>query len=131
MKLGAIVLDSGNSDELADFYQKLLGWEKETQFFEGDKWVIVKSGSGEGLPLVFQEVPDYVRPKWPNAEGNQQQMMHLDFYVSAEDYQSEVARAISYGAGVSDVQYSDALKVMLDPAGHPFCIIPLPPNENE
>ena len=52
MKLGAIVLDSNNSDELASFYQKLLGWKK-TRY--DDAWIIVSSENGEGTPLVFQE----------------------------------------------------------------------------
>ena len=79
MKMGAVVLDSSNADELSDFYQKLLGWEKKVQFFEGDKWIIVKSAEGDGIPLVFQENPYYERPKWPPVKGIQQQMLHLDF----------------------------------------------------
>jgi catechol-2,3-dioxygenase len=127
MRLGAVVLDSGNSDELAGFYQKLLGWSKEVQTFEGDKWVIVKSVGGESLPLVFQQVDNYEKPKWPSASGIQQQMMHLDFYVKFDEYSKNVEHAISCGATVSEVQYSEGLNVMLDPAGHPFCIIPIPP----
>ncbi|MBE7721242.1 MAG: VOC family protein [Lacrimispora celerecrescens] len=127
MWLGAIVLDSGNSEELSDFYQKLLGWTKERQFFEDETWIIVKSSEGQGTPLVFQEVSDYAPPKWPAVKGVQQQMLHLDFYVKEADLDKEVSRAISCGAVLSEIQLSESWKVMLDPAGHPFCIIPLPP----
>ena len=126
MKLDAVVLDSSNSEELADFYSKLLGWSKEVQFFDGDKWVIVKNSNGEGIPLVFQEISNYERPTWPSVSGSQQQMLHLDFYVQADDFDSEVSHAISCGATLSETQLSEHWKVFLDPAGHPFCIIPLP-----
>lgn len=128
MWLGAIVLDSGDSEELSDFYQNLLGWTKERQIFEDEKWIVVKSSNGKGTPLVFQEVADYERPKWPNIKGIQQQMLHLDFYVKEDDLDKEVNHAISCGAVLSEIQLSESWKVMFDPAGHPFCIIPLPLN---
>jgi catechol-2,3-dioxygenase len=34
MRLGSIVLDSNKAEELADFYVKLLGWNKEKQEYE-------------------------------------------------------------------------------------------------
>ena len=126
MILGAIVIDSNNSEALSEFYQRLLGWTKEIQFFEDEKWIIVKSTDGEGTPLVFQQVDNYKEPKWPSADGLQQQMMHLDFYVKADDFDSEVEHAISCGAILSEIQLSESWKVFIDPAGHPFCIIPLP-----
>ena len=76
--------------------------------------------------MVFQQADDYKRPAWPSVDGFQQQMLHLDFYVKAVDFESEVSRAISYGAVPADVQLSESWKVLIDPAGHPFCIIPLP-----
>ena len=126
MRLGAIVIDSNMADDLSDFYQKLLGWKKECQLFEGDKWYILKDGDGVATPLVFQEIEEYARPVWPAIKGVQQQMAHLDFYVGAACYENEVEHAISCGAVLSEIQLSDSWRVMLDPAGHPFCIIPLP-----
>lgn len=126
MKLGAIVIDSSNSQRLSEFYQKLLGWTIESQLFDGEKWIVLKSDNAEGTPLVFQDVENYEKPIWPSADGMQQQMQHLDFYVRADDFDSEVKRAISCGAILSEIQLSKYWKVMLDPAGHPFCIIPIP-----
>ena len=53
MKLGAVVLDSDNSEELSEFYSNLLGWSKEVQLYEGDKWITVSGGTGE-VPLILQ-----------------------------------------------------------------------------
>lgn len=126
MKLGAIVLDSNNSDKLADFYQKLLDWTKHRY---DEEWIIVKSDNGEGLPLVFQEIVDYIQPVWPCSPEHQQQMIHLDFYV--DDVGEAVKHALSCGAELSKVQLEDGWRVMLDPAGHPFCILPnTPPASN-
>jgi len=126
MKLGAIVIDSDNSEKLSKFYQKLLGWTIEQQVFEGEKWFIVKSKNGEGIPLVFQQIENYKRPKWPASDNLQQQMLHLDFYVNADDFEHEIKHAVSCGATLSELQLSKSWKVLLDPAGHPFCIIPIP-----
>lgn len=126
MKLGAIVLDSGNSEELSDFYQKLLGWTKTHYDAE---WIVVSSDKGEGTPLVFQEVKDYVIPVWPCKPGEQQQMMHLDFYTA--HVEKAVQDALSFGAKLSGEQFSTDWKVLLDPAGHPFCILPYPPPSDD
>ena len=123
LKLGAIVLDSGNSEELSAFYEKLLGWTKHRY---DEEWIIVSSGGGEGTPLVFQEVKNYERPVWPGVSGKQQQMLHLDFYV--DDIEKGVRRALSCGAELSKIQLEDGWRVLLDQAGHPFCILPnMPP----
>lgn len=122
MEMGAIVLDSANSEELSDFYARLLNWEK---IIYDEEWIIVKSRDGKGIPLVFQEVEDYVPPVWPNEKGNQQQQEHVDFYV--KDVAASVAHAKSCGAVVNKTQFSDVICVMLDPAGHTFCIIPNKP----
>jgi len=127
VKLGAIVLDSNNSDELSSFYAQLLGW---TKHIYDEEWIIVKSDNGEGTPLVFQKIKDYEHPIWPVKQGQQQQMLHLDFYV--DDVEAGVRHAISCGAKLSDVQLEDGWRVMLDPAGHPFCILPnTPPQGNQ
>jgi hypothetical protein len=51
-------------------------------------------------------------------------MVHLDFYV--EDLEEAVNHAIACGAKQAKIQYSDFWKVMIDPAGHPFCILQIP-----
>lgn len=126
MKLGAIVLDSDSIEELSDFYAKILGWTKNSQIHEGEKWVTLIKDDYSETPLVFQENLDYKKPKWPSNKEEQQQMIHLDFYVSMDEFESKIEHAIKCGATMPENQFSDSWKVMLDVSGHPFCIIPIP-----
>ena len=115
-----VVLDSGNADALSTFYANLLGWTRYGN--AGDEWIVVVSGKNDGRPeLVFQQVEQYLPPVWPDAPEEQRQMLHLDFHV--EDLSEGVAHAIACGATLSPVQLEDAWRVLLDPAGHPFCIL--------
>ncbi|MCP1109537.1 VOC family protein [Ohessyouella blattaphilus] len=126
MRLGAIVLDSDNIDALSDFYAKLLGWKMNVQMHDGEKWITVIKDDFSETPLVFQENPDYRKPVWPPTKTEQQQMVHLDFYVKADEFEAKIAYAIECGATMAENQLSSDWKVMLDVSGHPFCIIPIP-----
>ena len=117
MRLGAIVLDSDDSESLADFYQRLLGWEN----YSNDGEYVYLSCDEKSLPLIFQEDKDYRKPAWPTCHEQQQQMIHLDFYT--DDLDNEVNHAIRCGAELAKTQYSDYWRVLIDPAGHPFCIV--------
>src|SRR5690554_4478735 len=74
----------------------------------------------QGIILAFQRVEEYVPPVWPWQEGEQQQMLHLDFEV--DDLEKAVEHATKCGAKKAEVQYYDSSTVMFDPAGHPFCL---------
>ncbi|MDL2235973.1 hypothetical protein LJC07_07520 [Christensenellaceae bacterium OttesenSCG-928-L17] len=126
MRLGAIVLDSDNIEELSDFYARMLGWTKSSQMHDGEQWITVIKVDYTETPLVFQENPNYRKPVWPSIQTEQQQMMHLDFYVRVDAFEEKVAHAIKCGATFAETQLSSDWKVMLDPSGHPFCIIPIP-----
>lgn len=110
-----IAFDCSNANELADFYVKLLGWDKE---IAGDQFAAIRTP--QGMLLVFQTVEGYVAPVWPWKDGAQQQMAHIDFKV--DDLQSAEKHAIQCGAAKAAVQYYDTSTVMIDPAGHPFCL---------
>jgi hypothetical protein len=47
-------------------------------------------------------------------------MMHLDFQVS--DLDAAVAEAVTLGAVLADHQPQESVRVLFDPAGHPFCL---------
>ena len=47
-------------------------------------------------------------------------MMHLDVQVG--DLDSSVAEAVALGATLATVQPQENVRVLLDPAGHPFCL---------
>jgi len=46
--------------------------------------------------------------------------MHLDLEV--DDLDAAVEHALSVGAALADVQPQQSVRVMLDPAGRPFCL---------
>ena len=69
---------------------------------------------------AFQSAPDYVPPVWPAAEGRQQMMMHID--IAVDDLAAAVADAVGLGAILPRFQPQEDVRVLLDPAGHPFCL---------
>lgn len=118
-----VVLDSGNADELSAFYERLLGWTR----FSGEEFTVLANINQKGFPtwITFQQVDNYIPPVWPATPGEQQQMEHLDFHV--EDVEEGVKHALSCGATMSEIQFDEGWRVMHDPAGHPFCLLPPPP----
>ena len=118
-----VVLDSNHANELSIFYEKLLGWTR----FPGEEYTVLANVEQQGFPtwITFQQVDNYVPPVWPATPNEQQQMAHLDFHV--QDVAEAVKYALSCGATMSEVQFEDVWRVMLDPAGHPFCLLPPPP----
>lgn len=116
MRLSATVLNAPDPGALGDFYARLLGWPKETD--EPD-WVTVRPPDG-GPGLSFQIEDLYVPPVWPATPGEQQMQLHLDIQV--DDLAAGVAWALENGATEAGFQPQDHVRVMLDPAGHPFCL---------
>ncbi len=111
-----MVLDSPDAAALAAFWQELLGWPRRSD--EPD-WVTLAPPGG-GIGLSFQTEPRYVRPVWPAGEGDPQMQIHLD--VEVTDLDAAVTFAQSAGAQLAAYQPQEHVRVMLDPAGHPFCL---------
>ena len=65
-----------------------------------------------------------VHAVWPAAPGEQQMMSHLD--IAVENLEAGVAWALESGARLAEFQPQQDVRVMLDPAGHPFCLFPGP-----
>ena len=116
LELRATVLDSPSAPELAAFYERLLGWERDEDSAE---WVTLRNPAG-GPGLSFQTEPAYVRPVWPAGPGDPQMSMHLDIHV--DDLAEAGAHAVAAGATLAAFQPQDDVRVHLDPAGHPFCL---------
>jgi catechol 2,3-dioxygenase-like lactoylglutathione lyase family enzyme len=114
--LTTVNLSAPDPGALARFYQRLLGWEIET---EEPDWVTLRDPAG-GVGLAFQSESGYARPTWPPRAGAQQMMMHLEIRV--DDLESAVAHAVGCGATLADFQPQEDVRVCLDPAGHPFCL---------
>lgn len=76
---------------------------------------------GEGVAyLSIQHNAAYQRPVWPGRARDQQMMLHLDFEVT--ELAAEVDRAVGLGAQLPHHQPQENVRVLLDPAGHPFCL---------
>jgi predicted enzyme related to lactoylglutathione lyase len=101
---------------LAAFYSKLLDWPI---VHEEDDVAVVKPPQG-AVFMVLQRAEGYVAPVWPTAANEQRPMMHLDFEV--EDLDIAVADAVSLGARLAEFQPRANVRVLFDPAGHPFCL---------
>lgn len=112
-----VVLDAPDVAELTTFWSSLLGWPVSTQSDEGSA---IAPEDGGVAHLEIQREDQYVRPVWPAEPGKQQMSMHLDFQVS--DLEAAVAHALELGAELPDFQPQDNVRVLLDPAGHPFCL---------
>jgi hypothetical protein len=111
-----VVLDSPDAQRLAAFWQELTGWPRRSD--EPDWVTLVPPGGGVGLS--FQSDPRHVRPVWPAGDGDPQMQVHLD--IEVRDLAAAVAWATSAGAEEAAFQPQDRVRVMLYPAGHPFCL---------
>ncbi|KIZ16573.1 glyoxalase [Streptomyces natalensis ATCC 27448] len=114
--LATVVVDCPDAPALADFYQRLLGWE--VKFHESD-WVLLRPPEG-GTGLSFQSEAAYRPPVWPERAEEQQKMLHLDIRV--DDLDEAGAYAVALGATLAEVQPQDDVRVFFDPAGHLFCL---------
>ena len=112
-----VQLDAPDGRELARFYARLLGWQI---FDENESGAAVAPSKDAGYNLAFETEEHYVRPVWPTEEGKPQMMMHLD--IGVDNVAEAVAYAVSVGAEVAAYQPQETVRVMLDPAGHPFCL---------
>jgi Glyoxalase-like domain len=76
--------------------------------------------SAARLILLPRLVTDYPAPTWPSNEPPSQ--VHLELLV--DDLDQAEAQLVDLGAAVADEQplRQNGNVVMLDPAGHPFCI---------
>jgi len=125
MQVTGPVLDAADVVGLAKFYEQLLGWPitelegPRPGYPPEDGWAKVRSPAGD-LKIEFQYEQHYKPPVWPPVPGEQQMMIHLDIQV--DDLEAGVAWAVAAGATVADDQPQQDVRVMLDPAGHPFCL---------
>jgi catechol 2,3-dioxygenase-like lactoylglutathione lyase family enzyme len=128
LQVSSVTIAAPNPRELASFYQRLLGWTvtalEDPRPGEPPEagWAQLRYPSaGPGLmTLNIEFEKEYVRPVWPSAPGQQHITAHLDIPVG--DLDTAVAQALEAGATLAEVQPQDRVRVMLDPAGHPFCL---------
>jgi catechol 2,3-dioxygenase-like lactoylglutathione lyase family enzyme len=117
LRLQTVNIDCADANAMAAFYGSLLGWA--ITYRDDDDFILMRDPEG-GTGLSFQELSDYHPPVWPEQPGEQDKMIHLDIRV--EDLEAAVAHALASGARLADYQGREDLRVLLDPAGHPFCL---------
>lgn len=114
--LTAAVLGTADPRGLARFYQRLLGWPLGS---DDPDWATLRPVGG-GAGLSFQLEEQHTPPVWPAGDGDQQMQVHLD--IEVDDLASAVAVAVDAGGRLAEFQPQDDVRVLLDPAGHPFCL---------
>jgi catechol 2,3-dioxygenase-like lactoylglutathione lyase family enzyme len=114
--LTSTVLGTPDPRGLALFYQRLLGWPIGT---DEPGWVTLRPG--DGVPgLSFQLEEHQVPPVWPAGPDDQHMQMHLD--IEVDDLASACEEAVAAGAVLAEFQPQDDVRVLIDPAGHLFCL---------
>jgi predicted enzyme related to lactoylglutathione lyase len=119
--LSATVLGAPDPRALAAFYSALLSWPIA---YDDPEWAMVKRTDGGWGGLSFQLEPDHVPPVWPAGPGDQHMQAHLD--IAVDDLEIGVAYAVGLGATLAEHQPQDDIRVLIDPAGHPFCLFASP-----
>jgi catechol 2,3-dioxygenase-like lactoylglutathione lyase family enzyme len=118
-RLGCTVLGTPDPQGLAAFYQQLLGYAVVSDGEDPAEWVRLEPDGG-GPGLAFQREQFHREPTWPGGPADQQMQLHLDILV--DDLAAAAARAVAVGARVAAYQPDERCRVMVDPAGHPFCL---------
>jgi hypothetical protein len=113
-KLWSVTLDCDDPQKLADFWAKALDGKVA---HTSDNFVGVETP--DGLWIGACRIDDYQAPDWP--DGSPPKQFHLDFAV--DDLDAAEQAALGLGATKAGHQPEpDRWRVLLDPAGHPFCV---------
>jgi catechol 2,3-dioxygenase-like lactoylglutathione lyase family enzyme len=115
-----VCLDCAEPLRLAEFYEQLLGWEITQR--SADWYQLADPDGGVGLNIQGED--RYQPPVWPEEPGQPGKQLHLE--IEVDDVGRAVDHAVACGAIEARWQPPDRdasrLRVMLDPAGHPFCL---------
>jgi Glyoxalase-like domain len=108
-------LDCGDHEELARFYADLL---QGALLRIHERSAAIES---DGMVLVMQRIEDYPPT---DVAGNVDRSPGLAGGAQIGELER---RAIALGARPAQTQPDSRWRVLLDPAGHPFCITPFTP----
>lgn len=113
-KIWSITLDCAEPLPLAEFWAAMLDG---TIAHTSDDFVGVETPGGVWIGAY--RIDDYAPAQWPDGEVGKQ--FHLDLAV--DDLDAAEREAIELGAAkASHQERPENWRVLLDPAGHPFCV---------
>ncbi|MEU2929659.1 VOC family protein [Streptomyces sp. NPDC007251] len=116
-RFAAVTFDCADPAEMARFYSELLGMSVA---FSSDDFIFLSMEGSTGLG--FNRLADYRRPTWPDPA--QEKQAHIELGV--DDLDAAEKRLLELGAEKPEFQPGgERWRVLLDPAGHPFCITTL------
>ena len=113
-RIAMVTLDCAEVAPEAEFWSALLGWNVAASTED----YAMLTGPDGSPALGLGRVPDHQPPSWPDEGGRKQ--FHLDLAVDDLDAMTE--RATGLGARLADPQPGETWRVLIDPAGHPFCL---------
>lgn len=123
-------IDTTDCRGLAEFYRDLFGLhyrpgdEPPASGPDDESWLVLLDADGRRV-VAIQGVDELTPTTWP--EPGVPMQLHLDFAVdSREELEHHRQRAEALGARVLLDRTDDeveALYVLADPAGHPFCLL--------
>ncbi|MEV7289161.1 VOC family protein [Streptomyces sp. NPDC093252] len=117
IRYAAVTFDCPDPAELARFYGDALGLPV---VYSTDDFVLLGREGSAGLG--FSRLADYRRPTWP--DPSQEKQAHIELGV--DDLDAAQTWLLAQGAVEPAVQPEPGRwRVLLDPAGHPFCITTL------
>lgn len=120
LRLGGVSLDGADPGPLGTFWAELLDGEI---VYATEDLAVVRLAYHL---LTAMRVENYVPPVWP--DGPTPKQAHLD--IAVVDLGEAEQRAISLGAERAATQPDpETFVVLLDPAGHPFCLTTQIPQE--
>jgi predicted enzyme related to lactoylglutathione lyase len=110
-RLAMVTLDCSDPQEMAHFWSTALGWP----IAHADAQYAMITGPDHAIG--FGAIDDYQRPQWPDHGAKQ---YHFDLAV--DDIEAAAAQLVELGAIRPAEQPGETWVVLLDPAGHPFCL---------
>ena len=112
-RVADVSLDCEDHRQLAVFYARLLNGRVD---WMTDTAAGIAVGS---YSLVARRVSPYTRPTWPGTS-----IVHLDLTCEPQDLPAFRTHAEQRGTELALHQPDERWVVMLDPAGHSFCLTP-------
>jgi hypothetical protein len=113
-RVWSVTLDCDDPTKVAEFWAAMLGGKIS---YSSDDFVGVELPGGMWIGAVRSS--GHKPAEWP--EGNTPQQFHFDVAVDDMDEAEQAARGL--GAVKANHQSApDRWRVLIDPAGHPFCV---------